>query len=100
VTAIFLDTEADPAAEPDDMDVDEPHRSGEGCDGICDAVLAALRSLPGLLDEGRIRLEREVGDVFQKSRSLLRLFLFFRRARPGPGFGSRLGDVSGTRRRG
>jgi hypothetical protein len=83
VTAIFLDAEADPAAEPEDMDVDEPHRSGEGCDGVCDAVLAALRSLPGLLDEGRIRLEREVGDVFKRVDRSIAYFLSF--VAPGPG---------------
>src|SRR4029453_7064803 len=63
---VVLDAEPDPAAEPGDVDVDEPHRPGERGDPIRDSVLDALRSLFGLPDERRVRLEpgvREPSEV-------------------------------------
>jgi hypothetical protein len=42
---IVLDPEPDPAAEPDDVDVDERHRAGERRDLVRDAVLDLARAL-------------------------------------------------------
>src|SRR5207248_7289472 len=47
----FLNAEPDPAAEPNDVDVDEPHRAGEGRDLVRDPVLDALGALLGVLEE-------------------------------------------------
>ena len=61
-TGPFSTPTPDPAANQSDVDVDEPHRAGEHRDpspplGSVDALsLASLR----LLDERRVRLEREV----------------------------------------
>jgi hypothetical protein len=44
-----LDPEADPRAEPDHMDVDEPHQPGEADDLVGDSVLQALATLLGVL---------------------------------------------------
>jgi hypothetical protein len=60
---VVLDAESDPAPEPEDVDVDEPHRPRECGDPIRNPVLHSLRSLLGLLYEHRIRLEREVRDA-------------------------------------
>jgi len=38
---VLLDAEPDPAAEPDDVDVDEPHRPRERRDPVRDSVLHA-----------------------------------------------------------
>src|SRR4029077_353867 len=67
---VLLDAEPDPAAEPDDVDVDEPHRAGECRYLIRDPVLHALRSLLGVLAEHGVWFEREVRHVFQQSRLL------------------------------
>ena len=55
---LSLDAEHDPAAEPADVDVHERHRAGEGRDPIRNPVLDALRTLPGVTDERRVRLGR------------------------------------------
>src|SRR4051794_9442281 len=57
---VALDAEADPAREPDDVEVDEPHRAGKGRDAVGDSVLQALRPLLRVLHERRIRVERKV----------------------------------------
>src|SRR3954451_7705151 len=51
---VLLDAEADPAAEPDDVNVDERHRAGEGGDLVRDPVLRRFGALLGLLDKRRI----------------------------------------------
>ena len=53
---VVLDAESDPAAEPGDVDVDEPHRAGERGDAVGDPVLDALRPLLGMPGERRVRL--------------------------------------------
>jgi hypothetical protein len=55
---VLLDAEADPAAEPDDVDVYERHRAGEGRDPVCDPVLHTLGTLASVLEECRVRLCR------------------------------------------
>jgi hypothetical protein len=57
---VLLHPEADPRGEPDDVDVDEPHRSGERGDLVRDPVLDALRSLLGVLHEHGIWLVGKV----------------------------------------
>jgi hypothetical protein len=47
---VVLDAEADPAAEPGNVAVDEGHRSGERRDPIGDSVLHASRMLLGVAD--------------------------------------------------
>jgi hypothetical protein len=51
---IGLDAEADPAAEPDDVDVDERHRAGECRDPVGHTVLRLLGALLRVLQERRI----------------------------------------------
>jgi Adenylate and Guanylate cyclase catalytic domain len=53
---VVLDPEDDPAREPGDVDVDEPHRAGEGRDPVGDPVLDALGALFGVLEKRRVRL--------------------------------------------
>jgi hypothetical protein len=53
-----LDAEHDPAAEPQDVEVDEGHRPGKGGDLVRDPVLNALRPSYGVLDKDRVRLEQ------------------------------------------
>jgi hypothetical protein len=57
---ILLGTEPDPKAEPEDVEVDEPHRAGERRDLVGDPVLDALRSLFGVFAQRRVRF-LEVG---------------------------------------
>jgi hypothetical protein len=58
--SVPLDPETDPAAEPEDVEVDEHHRSSERRDLIRDPVLHALGMLLGVLDERGVRLQWEV----------------------------------------
>ena len=51
---ILLDAEADPAGEPDDVDVDEQHRAAEVGDRVGDPVLRRLGSLTLVLEQRRI----------------------------------------------
>jgi hypothetical protein len=73
---IALDAEPDPTAEPEHVDVDEPHRTGEKCDPVREAVLDALRPLLRVPDERRVRLELrktsavEAGAPFARRASL------------------------------
>jgi hypothetical protein len=46
---VLLDAEHNPAAEPEDVDVDEGHRAGEGRDPIGDPVLHILGALASVL---------------------------------------------------
>jgi hypothetical protein len=56
---VLLDAQPGPAAEPDDADIDEPHRPGKRGDLVGDAVLHALGSLFRVLDERWIWLVRK-----------------------------------------
>jgi hypothetical protein len=51
---ILLHTEADPQSKPDDVDVDERHRSRERRDPVGDAVLYVLGALFGVLHQRRV----------------------------------------------
>src|SRR3954447_2746326 len=50
---VLLDAEADPAREPDDVEVDERHRAGERRDLVGDPVLDVLGALFGVLQQRR-----------------------------------------------
>jgi hypothetical protein len=54
---VLLDAEADPAGEPDDVDVHERHRAGEGGDPVCDPVLHTLCTLASVLEKRRVRFD-------------------------------------------
>src|SRR6266536_3239635 len=62
---VMLHLADDPRPEPEGVDVDEPHRAGKGRDPVGDPVLDALGALARLLDENRVRLERELLQVFR-----------------------------------
>src|SRR4051812_28791084 len=51
---VLLDPETDPAAEPDDVQVNERHRAGEGGDAVGDPVLDVLRALLRVLQRRRV----------------------------------------------
>src|SRR4029453_7298509 len=51
---VVLDAQDDPGGEPDDVEVDELHRPGEADDLVGDAVLQALASLVGVLEQRRV----------------------------------------------
>src|SRR5262249_50425413 len=57
-------------AEPEDVEIDEPHRSCEIGDPIGDPVLDVVRALFRVFDEHRIRLQREMRDAMDKRRLL------------------------------
>jgi hypothetical protein len=61
---VALDPEADQAAEPGQVDVDEHHRAGERGDPVGEAILDVPRPLFRMPSERRARLGREVRDVF------------------------------------
>src|SRR5439155_15076047 len=52
---IMLDTEPNPAAKPDDMNVDESHRAGEHGDPVGDPVLGTLGTHAGVFCQRRVR---------------------------------------------
>ena len=51
---IMLDAQPDPTGEPDDVDVDERHRTGECGDRVRNPVLGELLSLRGMFEERRV----------------------------------------------
>jgi hypothetical protein len=54
---VLLNAEADPAAEPDDVDIHERHRPSERSDPVCDPILHTLGTLASVLEKRRVRLD-------------------------------------------
>jgi hypothetical protein len=55
---VVLDAEADPAAEPDDVQIDKRHRAGEARDRVGDPLAERIGVLLGLLDQRRVDRRR------------------------------------------
>src|SRR5215207_2371066 len=63
---IALDPEADPAPEPDDVEIDEQHRARKGGDLVGDAVLPRIGSLLLVLDQSGIDRGLQLGNRDQE----------------------------------
>jgi hypothetical protein len=53
---VLLGSQADPAGEPQHVEVDEPHRPRERGDAVRNSILDALGPLPSVLDESGVLL--------------------------------------------